>query len=585
MNVVKATTAQVLSVERRRALIVGARIRASLVSFLLIMVCASSAHAQFVRAVTRNPIAPRGTSLAIPVVVDVNKPLPARIDLRLDDGRRLEGRLAVITAQPATSERRWTDNPRQLAIRAIRDGESFASTSSRFLLLAPLPMDAEGPIRLGSQTLEPLWVDPPPLPDGPPMPIEARPDRPDPISPFTYWRWVLLADRLRLAAPDTSHLDTIGGLWARHEAALWQWSLNRLGEEHPGVANACRDLLTHVSTDDDVAFAAWLAQPEQTTELLELMVDQERAINRIARDVLAWTDGVDPIFMWPEDDGPSVVRIAIVNPTPRATTARIRWASEREGVPLAIELQPLSMTSFEIRRPVQPGRGVVDTGPDPATQGEVLLVSVDGRERRVGFAPRRIEVAPPGVYIAPFRPPLTLAEVQDGRQRELASTHRTGMHLRRAYRRWELFIECERPFISRGDDRALEKVREPSRITGLETVTVDIETPALDGTDRVRRHVLTVPETGWHRVYDGGQDGTLRIHRRDQVSDARWSCRLVLPETWLSPTAGAPTRIRVVRTHADTSATESTSLPTAPWRDATSRWSFDLTTWADLPKQ
>jgi hypothetical protein len=537
-----------------------------------------------VRVAVLRPFAPRGTALAIPAVIDAGARVPDRLQLELEDGRRLEARLAVISIRPAALTRLWSEDARQLELTTLRPGD-LPPANSRLLILAPLPDDAAGTIRFGDQVLTPIWLDVPSSAAGTPMPLVARDDRPDPASPFAYWRWVLLADRLGERPPVAKYADPVARLWALHEAGLWSAGLARLAAAHPGIANACRDLLTQTCADGDHAFAAWIADPAVISELLELLLDQSRDISRIARDALAWSDGIDPIFLWPEDDGAAYVRLAIVNPGPKATTAVMQWDHEHDVPPLAYEVAARSLASVRIRRPDLPERGPVDTQPDLATEAEILFVTMTGREHRVTFAPRRIEVEPPGLYVMPFRPPLTLGEVRSRRQRDVPATHRTGAHIRRAMRRWEVFIECERPPGARPTgERSLEGLREASEIEGLETVTIELIAPSFDDAETMSRTVLTVPETGWHRVFVGEQDGTLRIHRSAAGTELpRWSCRVVLPEAWLSPAPAYPTQIRIWRTHGDHGGVESTSLPTAPWRSSTSSLFIDLTQWTDLP--
>ncbi|MCA9296390.1 MAG: hypothetical protein KC983_07725, partial [Phycisphaerales bacterium] len=541
-----------------------------------------------VRAAVLRPFAPRGTALAIPAVIHAGARIPDQLQLVLDDGRRLEARLAAISTRPAALTRQWSEDARQLKLTALRPGD-IPPANSRLLILAPLPADATGSIRFGDQVLTPIWLDVPAPTTTPaagtPMPMTARDDRPDAASPFEYWRWVLLADRLGERPPEANYPDPVARLWARHEAGLWSAGLARLAGPHPGIANACRDLLTQTCSDGDHDFAAWIADPALISELLELLLDQTRDIGRISRDALAWSDGIDPIFLWPEDDGAAYVRLAIVNPGPEPTTAQMQWDRERDQAPLAYEVAARSLGSVRIRRPDLPERGPVDTQADPATEPETLFVTINGREHRVTFAPRRIELHPPGLYVMPFRPPLTLGEVRSRRQRDVPASHQTGAHLRRAMRRWEIFIECERPLAARPTgERSLERLREPMDIEQLETVTVELIAPSFDDADSMNRTVLTVPETGWHRIFTGAQDGTLRIHRSAAGTELpRWSCRIVLPEAWLSPAPAFPTQIRIWRSHADHGGIESTSLPTAPWRSATSSLSVDLTQWPDLP--
>jgi len=543
-----------------------------------------------VTALTTNPFAPRGTALAIPVRIDGAR-VPDALFVTLEDGRRLEARLARVERRAARAARHWTDEPRELQLTPLERGKPIKPSATpedvRFLLLAPLPADADGSIRLGRQTLQPVWLDPPTSEYAEPIAFDRRHDRPDTTTPFAYWRWSVLADRRRLAPPPPTMYEPIARLWARHEAGLWAAGLARLAAPHPGIANACRDILTQTCSDDGHRFAAWLADPARTAELLDLLLDPSRTVEQIARDALAWADGIDMTMYWPEDDGINRVRIVIVNATPESKPARLEWAGVVDDLPTAAEVPPFSLRAVTVDRPELPIPGPIRGGLDPALDSEMLFVTFNGRTRTIAFAPRLTPVTPPGLYIVPFRPPLTLAAVQRGAQRDIPLTHRTGAHLRRADRRWELFVECRRPGIAATEAPAtLDDVTSPAALAGTESIIVDLRTPTFNPDAPWHRTLLAIPEDGWHRLFDGVHDGTLRIHRDPATTtDTRWTCRIVLPESWRSPVPGVPTLLRLVRTHGDHEGVETTDLPTAPWRSTEATMPLDLTRWRDLPRR
>ena len=174
-------------------------------------------------------------------------------------------------------------------------------------------------------------------------------------------------------------------------------------------------------------------------------------------------------------------------------------------------------------------------------------------------------------------PALTLAEIESGRQLRVDPSRATTMHIRRLWGRWEVFFECRRPrdeTPAAGTDDPLQSFARPLEVRGVEAVTV------LIGPEESPIAVLTVPENGWHRLFAGGNDGTLQVHRRSFAD--RWHCRIVLPEAWLPVLKEiSPLRIGGIRSHGDGSAIETTPGTSAPWRQAPGRAAITLGAWDD----
>jgi hypothetical protein len=173
-------------------------------------------------------------------------------------------------------------------------------------------------------------------------------------------------------------------------------------------------------------------------------------------------------------------------------------------------------------------------------------------------------------------PALTLAEVECGRQRGVDPARITSMQVRRLWDRWEVFFECRRPSTIAGEEaptsNPLRAFDSPFEARGVEAVTL------LIGPAEAPDVVLTVPETGWHRLFAGGNDGTLQVHRRS-FSD-RWHCRIVLPEAWLPVLKElSPLRIGGIRTHGDGSAMETAPNTGPPWRHRPGRAAIILGAW------
>jgi hypothetical protein len=544
-------------------------------------------------ALTEEPIAPRGGVLMLPLGAQRHgESWPATLPLILSDGTTVEGSVVWICAREGdpARPRRWTDDPSGLAVRSIERGDDSAAGGGAAYLLARLPVDGEGPIELGkpgSGRLRPVWCDlhEAPIRENPPeseplrMPLEDSPDRPDPSSPFEYWRWVLLAERLGLRPPSPQAYGPVGSLVAEHYAGLWRIGLGRLARPGPGVAATCRDLLTRICNDRDLPggrFAGWVAEPEELGRLLSILLDHTRTEASLVNEALAWADLHRPLLVWQEGAYGEQVRLAIVNRGFEALVAKLAWEGTAD-IPIAIELQPGLLTRVRVDRPPLPGpTGLVQ---EEEPQRQVLLIDAPGQSVRVVFGRRCVTARPPGVFFPPLRPPLTLAEIESGRQRLIEPARATSMHVRRLWDRWEVFFECRRgheaPSTAAGDD-PLRSFAGPLEVQGVEAVTL------LIGPEDDPAVALTVPETGWHRLFVGGNDGTLQVHRRS-FSD-RWYCRIVLPEAWL-PVLMESTALRLggIRTHGDGEARETSPATSAPWRRAPGRAAVILGAWDDLP--
>src|SRR6185503_6504859 len=89
------------------------------------------------------------------------------------------------------------------------------------------------------------------------------------------------------------------------------------------------------------------------------------------------------------------------------------------------------------------------------------------------------------------------------------------------------------------------------QMRGIEAITIFIGPEASGGGPLA---VLAVPETGFIRLFHGENDGTLQYHRRSYGD--RWLCRIVLPDSWLTPSAETPLLLGVMRTHQGSDAVE-----------------------------
>ncbi len=520
------------------------------------------AAAQLVPHVT-DPIAVRGGVLLVPL--EGTAPAagwPTGATLRLEDGRTVDGVIAWLSAAPAESAPAWTDDPRELAVRPILPGDDPLSPPGGVAnLVARLPADCDGTLTLDGVVLRPRWHDLPPVAgpaaSGPP-PADAF-DRPDADSPFEYWRWILLSGLGAPRPPDLESYGPVGRLVAEHYADLWRLGLSRLEAASPPAAWACRDLLTAVCMDGRRPFAAWVIDPARVSGLLSALLDFD--LTDAALEAAADN--------WIREQGLLVVRIGtavadrvalgLANPGPEPELVRFRWlASGAAGAPVVAE--PRMLTGVEISRPV------TEAGPGPAGDLEVLLIEGEGPQQRLAFRAGMQAARPPGLFFAPLRPALALADVEAGVQRAIEPQRSTLVHVRKLQGRWEVFAECRRPVHDPG--RSLADAEGLEGVRGVEAITL------LLGPDPPV--VLAVPEDGRFRFFRGAADDALEVHRRSYAD--RWCCRVVLPQSWIAATGGV-LLLGAWRTHGDCADRETGPYAVLPWRSDAGRAVIDLRKW------
>ena len=512
---------------------------------------------------------------------------PERLTLSLANQRRIQGTVAWVYPLPTPNRRHWTEDSRRLGVRRIEptDDTSVANAGTPYLL-ARLPSASRGQVRLQGRTLRPRWYDPPQLTglmntssaDRGALELTEAADRPDPRSPFEYSRWVLLAHRLGLSPPSPLEYGEVGSMVAQYYADLWRLGLSRFRSISPGTASACRDLLTQTCVDRDQTLAVWVADPNELTGLLSLLLDFTRSDRQVMQSALAWADAKDLRLVWPQSADRDHVTVAIANPTFEPAVARFTWR-DTNLAPVATRLEPAVLTRIDVDRPARPTDEPSRLAPPKVGESmpETLIVELEGRSIEVTSRRDALIARPPGIVFAPLRAPLTLAEAQSHQQFAVPLDRSTLVQLRRFNHRWEIFWECRRPTppTSEADLAAIENLRDTQ---GIETVTLLIGPEETDGGPTV---VLTVPELGWRRLLVGENDGTLQIHRRSY--DDRWYCRLVVPESWMKGRSPGRVEIGFTRTHGDSNAVEAGPNTTVPWQLDPGRVAVDISTWEDVP--
>ena len=349
--------------------------------------------------------------------------LPDTATVRLEDGRVLEGLLAVLAPptpidpeglRAAAWPAAWTGRTGGITVLAPSEARRRERPGMAILLLRT-PADAAGAIELDGRRIEVQWRrwDQPytrsPLPgeDRPRLAAEPRADRPPVDDPLSWWRWVLLADEIGWRPPPPPESDERTRRLAEHLAARWRMGLARLGEAHPGVASAVRDALT-LRLDADRAgpaageapatadirrwnaedpsilpasVAAWRNDPADLERILARLLDPRIPIGRMAEDLVVWSDATDPLlaFPGPPDQGqPDLVCLLLGNRELRPATVRLSWepgpsAGRRPDAappPRELVLPPRSLCRVVMPRPVAAApwttRGGATGGSDPA---------------------------------------------------------------------------------------------------------------------------------------------------------------------------------------------------------------------------
>ncbi len=585
-----------------------------------------------------HPIAVRGGTLLIPL--DANEPgtgWPATIPITLSDGTSLEGDVIWMYSDGKPASIHWTSEIMGLTVRPIEPSDDSSSGRGSVFLIARLPEEVSGALRILRRDISPQWFDRPLSPSRwetdqmvvETMPRRSGPDRPDARSPFEYWRWVQLADRYGIAPPPPTG-TRIEQLISMYYADLWRLGLERIGRVDADVARACRMALTRIVRDGVLEFAAWDADPPELSRLLSALLDVESEDAVITQEVRDWLAVRQSVFYWIERDHGSQIHLAVVNTSDEFTLAEFRWefldpVRNAKEFPIGIGLEPGQLTRVRLDRPPVEldvlGRPI--GGPPP-----LLQIRWEGEVRRFTVRPPASPAIPPGLYFFPFHSPLTVAEVRRGDSIPLRLNRGTSAVLRRLGGRWEIFITCFRPEQTITSERMIVDANDPTppvdgedpaiaadierRIqesTGIDINGINAEVPPLmvdpaqyplAGLTRVEEVagreaitvflgpeenptvVLTVPELGLHRQWQGINDGTMQIHRRS-FSD-RWFCRIVLPDAWLGYPVEEGVLMGFVRSHGDTTTVETSPNPIPSWSFDPGRIDVDTTLWSDLPR-
>ncbi len=521
---------------------------ASVVALAQDVVAQQSTHLpQTQRLVAREtkPVAVRGGVLMVPVALqDASGGWPAAMTIRTADGRTIEARTASIEPRVGTGTG-WS------AVR-IGAGTTAPRSGLPVVLLAPLPRDGDGPLWIGDQRIDPLWLDPWRASERGQSEWSLRTeDLPDGSLPDQHFRTALVAQWYGSEVPEWEGGD-VDHLYARAIAGLWSAAISRLHQNEPrlaecviaSVAGRCHGVLD----GEESTLGAWETRAEVLDELLRTLLDPKANGLVLAEGARLWLDArAEPLCWFERDDGERV-HVSVANPRAEPLTVAFRWPNVRTPS-LEAEVAPESFQSFAVPRErteteqvelidpklreaieahglsalLPPGERSEAAGARTSMEQQVRsmpILFVDCAQTTawvpVGFG--RVAARPPSVDFGVFLPAVTLDEIRSGESAPLPKEWMTSAVLRKRPSSWELLIEARfDPAVAAPSDR----------------ITVTLES------DAVRS--LICSRDGSIRASGGEYAEEVGIHQ----SADRWRVRIPLPMTWISAGGEASAKIQL----------------------------------------
>ncbi len=507
----------------------------------------------------RQPIAVTGGEVLARLVSREGDTFPPTASVVLDNETRLEGRILIASPEPhpGARVRAWPELPIRVSVR-YADEQPLGPDEAASIWI-DVPDGYRGELRIDRDTIRPRWLDPAPPPNGDVvLPLTRSLDRPDPDSPFEYWRWAVIAYR-EGRIPDTPHFDQAVQSVARYSASVWRAALARIDRASHGVAEECIDLLTMTAVDPrgSVRFASWLTEPGDLLPLLELGANLKLEGDALADAALAWARSRRTDLAFVNRVSPSSAVFAVIRPALGNSVAKAVW-QRPSSIPVASPLAGATLNRFMLRVD-EPRDEPIRT---PAGWLEPLIsavLQVDSATIRLAVPPAQIWAKPPGVALPEFVPLLTLADLRSGLQPMVPADRATTAVLRRAAGRWELYVECMRPPSARHFEG--------------EGIEVYVGGPAQDAAGIV----LKIAEAGRAQVVRSATPPDLDV-RQSSFGD-RWRVGVILPGDWLPAAPIDAVTIGLLRRHGDTGAVETSGVPCLPWDVEPSRLSVRLETW------
>ncbi len=523
-----------------------------------------------IQVVDQSPVIPRGGILMVHLMSEEEpSQWPIRMPLTLEDGRAVEGHVAWIVHW--NEPRIWTAPRTRIQTSAPEGGRQGSP-----VLLARLPVDATGPIRVGASVLQPRWAAlPAALPrldlDTLPPTAHLVPNGDDdepPMEPLEWWRWTLIAHEMGVLPPKVTWPTEVDRLAAEHGAQQWRLAMTRLAVASRGVAATCRDLLTATCLDDGHPLACWVADADALGALLELLLDDTIARDRMVTEALSWCDERDLPIAWLEQPQGQQVRLAVANHSSDAVVLQWRWPA---GEPLAVELPPGVVTRMLLPMPsILPAQIALEP-----------YLQVGGRRVRLTYpraAAATIEALPPALWLG-MVPPWFVDWVRsdnwvfDSRPRmdyRRSTYANAAASLQHVQGRWELLVSWWSP----GDGPPLPiTIDALDDLRGTEALTLVLARDAAPVDADTALAVISMSRDGSWRRYRG-EDVDLVIHAGVQHNQPL--TRAVLPESWFGDGVVA---LAVMRTYAGSDRVETAMTPCLPWRIELAPMLIDLAAW------
>ena len=513
-----------------------------------------------VLALETSPPAVIGRPLAIPIRIApslLDREVVDRVPIRREDGRTETGLLARLDVV-GSDRSSWSSD--RFTYRVFPPESSMIPPNGvRGLLLIDLAEAYSGTFQLGDQTITPRWMEPAPPLVGEVLPAESGPAWPSLEDPTQWWRWALLAESLGAAPPEPVGAER-ARLLARHSAAIWRSTLQRIALESPGTADELRELLTaRCRTGSGRLVAAWITDPDELGLILSLLVDLDRPAALTVRSLLSYLDARFPLLAWPLSSSGSRVRIALANPTKAEQVVRLQWV-EGDPVPVAEVVPPGRIIEFDADRP----DAIATLSDRRSPPSNTLVLSCESVDRRLVLPAPFRDALPPGLRLGPWLAPLTLSEAWDGREQPASPSRQTTASLRKRLGRWELFIECMTdPGVDETDDLLVVHL-------GPQDAPIRIITLSPEG------ELDFTPGAGALRGADA------RVIRYPD----RWRASIQL-EPSLVASAAAPglpeTLLLGLRRVIDDRCAGSAEIPVPSWSSRTPVTLVDLSEWGDIP--
>ena len=515
-----------------------------------------------------SPIAPRGGVMMLQLFSDTpSSDWPSEIEITFQDGTSTQAVLGwiEINSQPSS----WTQHPFKIRPISKEDDLSVVDPLDSVtgpVLLAEIPRNCKGVIRFGNVTLSPNYFDVPDafpnlniddVPFGIPLQYKESDQLPEPNA-LSYWRWALLASTKNQIMLEPEFQTLVEQLTARHSEQVWRIGFHRLAASSRGVAAACRDLLTGVSSEQNHSFACWVVSAKSIQTLMFLMLDRSIDLDQRRIEGLNWVKSVPPYIYWIEQLFCDQVVIKVANPFHMETIVPFKW--DHEEYPTVVKIPPKEVAEIVVHRAPQLDLSVF--GPVTSeSQFQWLKIQFGGYTTDLPIPPPELVATPPRVQLAPLHPRYSLWSIRGGNSPRVIEQLQTHVELRKVFGKWELFIQCH----GLGNNATLPNVvNEVLTVIGTEAISILVP---------FQQAPLVLSPSG----KSVNKPSECVIHTT--VQNDGWKARIVLPNQWVDENEFS---FAVARTHGDSQEIETGPLPCVPWDLTPKPIVIDLSKWDDV---